>query len=449
MVKAGLDAPSNSKPGAHSESNGKTLVWTSSTYFAEGLPWSILHQVAAEFLTSIGVSPAKVGSTSLLHGPTLLKVVWSPIVELYGSLRTWMVVTQALMGVLVGALALIAQYLASLGLGDATDTTWIWIVLVIIGVLSATHDIACDGYYMEALSPERQARFSGVRVAAFRAAMLVGSSGLVVLAGASNWLLGLGAGGLLLIVLAAYHFLFLQPVGPREKGGAAAGAAQTRNWSQVRDSYLSFMRQDAALYVVGFLLTYKMADVLLFSMSRLMLKNELGIGLDLRGSIGLFSMVSSILGAIWGGVWISRRGLSKTLVPITILMAGTEPLYALLASQAPSLSIFHDGAPATYATVVWGTDWLTLSLATLVIVIEQICGGLATAAQMVFIMSRCNKQHRTAHFAFATAIYSAAQMSLGFASGFTYEAAGASLYFWIVSALTLPAIGFAMLVPKE
>ncbi len=201
--------------------------------------------------------------------------------------------------------------------------------------------------------------------------------------------------------------------------------------------------------VVGFLLTYKMADVLLFSMSRLMLKNELGIGLDLRGSIGFFSTISSIGGAVGGGIWIARRGLKKTLLPITILMAITEPLYALLAAQAPSLSIFHGGEPATFDTVVWSTDALTLGLATVVIVIEQVCGGFATAAQMVFIMRRCNPAHRTAHFAFATAIYSAAQMGMGFGSGFAYEATGPAAYFWIVSLLTLPAIAFAWLVPKD
>ncbi len=75
-----------------------------------------------------------------------------------------------------------------------------WVLLVAVGVLSATHDIACDGYYMEALEPQRQARFSGVRVAAFRAAMLVGSSGLVVVAGATNWLWGFGAGAALLLI---------------------------------------------------------------------------------------------------------------------------------------------------------------------------------------------------------------------------------------------------------
>src|SRR5690606_5576383 len=152
---------------------GRTLAWTSSTYFGEGLPWSVLHQIASEYLTAIGMRPAQVGYTAWLHGATLLKFLWSPIVDLFGSLRRWMLTTQLLMGVLVGGLAWLAHDLSEVP--DASkDTTWIWLVLVAIGVLSATYDIACDGYYMAALGKQAQARYSGARVAAFRAAMLVG-----------------------------------------------------------------------------------------------------------------------------------------------------------------------------------------------------------------------------------------------------------------------------------
>ena len=34
----------------------RPLLWTSTTYFGEGLPWSFLHQMAAEYLTAIGAS---------------------------------------------------------------------------------------------------------------------------------------------------------------------------------------------------------------------------------------------------------------------------------------------------------------------------------------------------------------------------------------------------------
>gem|GEM_PF-130590 len=428
------------------KSDLKTLSWTSSTYFAEGLPWSLLHQVAAEFFTTLGVSPAKIGATSLLHGPTLLKVIWSPVVELYGSLRGWMVATQAALGVLTGVLALLAHGLVVEGPG--ADTTVVWIVLFAIGIGSAVHDIACDGYYMEALDTKRQALFSGMRVAAFRAAMLVGSSGLVFLGGRYSWFLGFLTGAGILLALAGYHLIFL-PKPEQASASEGTNAPRKALLSGVKGAYSSFINQEAAWVVIGFLLTYKMADVLLFSMSRVMFGRELGIGADLRGVIGLFSTVASILGAILGGAWISKRGLAKTLVPITLLMAVTEPLYALLASQASALSIFHGSEPASTASFVWATDGMTVAIATLVIVVEQLCGGLATAAQMVFIMRRCNVRHRTAHFAFATAVYSLAQMAMGYGSGFAYQELGSVSYFWVVSVLTLPAVFLSLVVPKD
>ena len=58
--------------------SGKNLLWTSTTYFGEGLPWSFLHQMALEFLVAIGASGTAGSMTSGLHAATLLKFLWSP-----------------------------------------------------------------------------------------------------------------------------------------------------------------------------------------------------------------------------------------------------------------------------------------------------------------------------------------------------------------------------------
>jgi PAT family beta-lactamase induction signal transducer AmpG len=423
----------------------KTLAWTSSTYFAEGLPWSLLHQVAAEYFTAIGLRPVAVGYTSLLHGPTLLKVVWSPLVALAGTLRGWMIATQAAMGVAVGLLAVLAHKAAE-SADPAASTSHIWLVLVLIGVLSATHDIACDGYYLEALDAERQARFSGARVAAFRAAMLVGASGLVFLGGQVSWLLAFGLGAALLLGLAIAHRAFLPE--PRADFAETSESPKTkpRGWAHVKGAYLSFLRQDRVLLVVAFLLTYKMADVVMFAMSKVFFARELGIGTALRGGlINPVATLSSIAGAIVGGAWIAKRGLDKTLFPITLVMAVTAPLYALLAHFAPVLDMAQGGVAATPETLTW-RHVVPLSLVLVTVVIEQLCGGLATAAQMVFIMRRCHPDHKAAHFAFATAVYSAAQMAVGAYSGALYEWVGPVSYFWIVTLLTLPALGLSVVV---
>jgi PAT family beta-lactamase induction signal transducer AmpG len=198
--------------------------------------------------------------------------------------------------------------------------------------------------------------------------------------------------------------------------------------------------------VLAFLLTYKMADVVMFAMSKVFFARELGIGTALRGGlINPVATLSSIAGAIVGGAWIARRGLDKTLFPITLVMAVTAPLYALLAHFAPVLDMAQGGVAATPETLT-RAHVLPLSLVLVTVVIEQLCGGLATAAQMVFIMRRCHPNHKAAHFAFATAVYSAAQMAVGAYSGALYEWVGPVSYFWIVTLLTLPALALSVVV---
>jgi PAT family beta-lactamase induction signal transducer AmpG len=429
---------------------GKALAWVGSTYFAEGLPWSVLHQIAAEYLTAIGMRPAQVGYTSFLHATLSLKFVWSPIVDLFGTLRQWMIGMQALMGVGMGLLAVVAHRIASGPDPASADPSWIWIALITIGVLSATHDIACDGYYMDALDKDDQARFTGARAAAFRAAMLFGSSGLVFLGGRISWLLAFGTAAAIMVGLALAHRLFL-PRGKSECAESkprASEPSRAERWRHVKAAYSSFLRQDRALIVILFLVTYKLADVLMFSMSKVLLDRELGVPTDLRGILNSFSIGASILGAIVGGAWIAKKSLVRTLMWITLLMALTEPLYVLMAALAPHIAVSDPGTAASMADIDMVAATWKVSLIGLVVVVEQFCGGMATAAQMIFIMRRCHPDHKAAHYAFATAVYSTAQMAVGGYSGHVYENVGPVSYFWIVSALTIPAVVLARFVPK-
>ena len=411
-----------------------TVAWTGTTYFAEGLPWSVLHQIASEFLTAAGLPPSQVGYTSALHLTSTLKFLWSPVVDLYGSFRQWIFATQAVLGALIGLLAVLAHNLSQ---STGQDTSLIWMTLIAIGVASATHDIACDGYYMDALPRAEQARYAGVRVAAFRIAMLVGNSGLVYLGGRHSWLLGFGVAAALMLALAVGHRLLLpRGANERTRASVAAGRSGAERLAHIREAYLSFLRQDRALVVVLFLLTYKLGDALMFNMSKVMLR-DIGVSTAERGVINGFGTVASIVGAIIGGAWIARTSLARALVPITILMTGTQPLYLLIAGPSAPMSMgqFAD-APAFFLA------GLAPSLTTIgvILMIEQICGGMAVAAQMVFLMRRCHPDHKAAHFAFGTAIYSLSQMVTGAYSGWVYEAQGPVVYFALACVACIPCL---------
>jgi PAT family beta-lactamase induction signal transducer AmpG len=150
-----------------------------------------------------------------------------------------------------------------------------------------------------------------------------------------------------------------------------------------------------------------------------------------------------------GGAIIARVGLRRALMPITLAMAITEPLYVWMAAAPGTFGVSVPGTATSAADL----DLLAVLPAIVgigtIIVIEQVCGGMAVAAQVVFIMRRADPEHRAAHFAFATAIYSTAQMLVGGSSGWAYEQIGPVPYFVAVSLLTLPAVALAAIVPTH
>lgn len=424
-------------------------VWASSSYFGEGLPWSLLHQVAAEFFTAMGLSAQQIGYTSVLHGTHLGKFIWGPIVDLFGSLRQWMLATQVLLGIVTGILAILAHRFAILSGNMAMDTQWIWIALVILGILSATYDISCDGYYMEALDRKLQASYSGIRVAAFRAAMFVGSAGLVYIGGHFSWLIGFGLGALLFFLLAIFHGAYL----PKFTAQKPVIRPQNHLHSSlktlllhVRSSYLSFLFQPHAGAIILFILSYKLGDTLLFNMSKVLFR-DLGFTTESRALLNAFGVAAMILGAMIGGTWIARKGLIKALLPISLLMAVTEPLYLIPSAATVPLDILSgmSSVPAAYLKSYAPSF---ASLATL-LMIEQFFGGMATAAQMVFIMQSCHPTYKATHFAFATAMYSFTQMLMGPYSGFLYETWGPIPYFALASVACIPCLLIIPWLPKK
>ncbi|OYV72117.1 MAG: permease, partial [Acidithiobacillus ferrivorans] len=156
----------------------RTVAWTASTYFAEGLPFSLVQQVSVQFFTAAGASLQVIGLLSLFGLPWNIKFAWSPLLDLFANKKRWLLIMELLLGGAAAALIWPAQ---QMNLDLAAK------IFVLMAILSATHDMSVDGYYIQILADDAQAAFSGVRVAAYRVAMLVGNGGLVILAGWVSW----------------------------------------------------------------------------------------------------------------------------------------------------------------------------------------------------------------------------------------------------------------------
>jgi MFS transporter, PAT family, beta-lactamase induction signal transducer AmpG len=394
----------------------RALLWTSTTYFGEGLPWSFLHQMGTEFLTAIGASKTQIGSTSLLHLAVTFKFLWSPALDLFGKRRTWLWVLQLVLGLGMFAVAAVAP---------SRNLTAFWLMVSALAIVHATHDIACDGFYLQALDKHGQALYSGTRLGAYRLAMIVGSSVLVVLAGKTSWLWGFAAAGVLMILTAVVNAAIMPHPPERAPGDQIASDGSHRPPAVAFiDAFRSFITQPQAALVLSFMLFYRLGDIMMFAMSKPLLR-DLGVDTAHRGLLNGLGTGASILGVVLGGAFVARRGLARALVPLIYVQNLGIPLYIGMAVWKPHLAAI-----------------------TAIVLVEQLVGGFGMAGATVFLMQRCRRAFSASHFAMATSVVSLASTFSGYASGPLNERLGHPLFFTVAFLASIPSLVLVLVVPK-
>jgi PAT family beta-lactamase induction signal transducer AmpG len=196
------------------QSEAKIGSWVSTTYFAEGFPYSIVNNLAEILFKELGASLQVIGLTSLFHLPWNLKFLWGPFVDGYETKRRWLLGCEIAIVVLIALIALLA----------AGATTALWLLalgFLVLGMLSATHDIAIDGYYLEALDTIEQSRWVGFRAASYRLAMLAVGGPLLWVCATIGWFGGLTVATLAMVLLLGYHTLLLPDVEQRKRSWIA------------------------------------------------------------------------------------------------------------------------------------------------------------------------------------------------------------------------------------
>ncbi|MEP7121839.1 MAG: MFS transporter [Byssovorax sp.] len=399
-------------PAPDERRSGLAVPWVASTYFAEGLPYSIVHQVSMELFTSMGASAQVVGLTALYGLPWNLKFLWGPVMDRYGTLRRWAIGLEALLGI---AIALIAWPAQRLDLAGAAR------LFLVVAVLAAAQDVAVDGFYMRALGKTDQAALSGLRAGAFRLAMLAGKGGLVLLAGRLSWRACFYAGGGAMLLLAAIHALAL----PRERPREVIAGASTSPVRFYFEAFRTFVALPGAWVSLAFILVYRAGDSMMFAMSSKLL-DHLGVTLAQRGALNGVAGAAGIGGSMIGGVIIARLGLRRTLAPIALGQALAILLYAAIAARAP--------APL----------WIDAA-----VIAERVVEGVGSAALVVFLMRRCAGDYRASHFAIASAAMSLGATGLGSASGFLLSRLGYPAFFAVAYLAAIPGVFLARIVPTD
>ncbi|MCM1005738.1 MAG: MFS transporter [Prevotella sp.] len=392
------------------------MQWLPTLYVAEALPYVVINTLTVLIYTRLNVDLETMTFwTGLLYLPWVIKPFWSPFVDIFASKRAWVLWMQMSMGLCFAATAILLP-----------TTVFFFATLILFFItafLSATHDIAADGYYMLELSEHQQAEYVGLRSTFYRLGTLFGSGALVWIAGyieeksaghesitrpdtVNAWTAVLWIVALLLSAIAVYHIYFL-PKAAEDKKRATAGITEIcRKFGQ---TFTTFFLKPGIVQALLFMLLYRLPEALCIKVTAPFLVTERAEGgLELSTKAvgianGITGVVALLAGGILGGFAISKGGLKKWLWPMALSLTLPCALYWILAVCQPN------------------TDFWGLFMINTAIFVEQFGYGFGFTAFMLYLIYFSEGEWKTSHYAFCTGFMALGMMLPGMFAGHLFN----------------------------
>ena len=447
--------------------------------FASGLPLALSSGALQAWLTVDGVDIKTIGFFALAGLPYTFKFVWAPLLDRFeprvGRQRPrrkgWLVLTQ---------FGLAAACLGMASFDPKESIGWIGVCAVAIAFLSASQDIAFDAYRNDLLAPTERGAGAAVSVLGYRLAMLV-SGGLALIL-ADQWLgwpatyrlmavifgalaiaslfvpgvpgswrptssarreiIGffamLAAGGLVYtgLSLVPWTALFgdwadgrfarlgLQTLSMVAAFVSALLAARRVGFPSFVEPWDAFFARRHAVALLALIVLYKLGDAFAGALSTTFLIRGVGFSQTEVGSVNkVLGLIATLVGALIGGLWLAKHPLYRSLMLFGILQAVSNFGYWLLA-------------------VLPKNFWLMAGAVGL----ENLCGGMGTAAFVAFLMALTDMRFSAAQYALLSALAAVGRVYVGPASGVLVEAYGWPTFFMISVAAALPGLALLALL---
>jgi PAT family beta-lactamase induction signal transducer AmpG len=339
--------------------------------FSSGLPLALTGGTLQAWATVAGVPLQDIGFLTLVGTAYTLKFLWAPLVDRYappmlGRRRGWMLATQLALAGGIAAMSL---------LSPGRDLMALALLAVAVAFLSATQDIAFDAYSTDVLHKEERGAGAAVKVLGYRIAMLV-SGGLALIL-ADGWL-GWRHTYLLMAALMGVGVLATLWAPDPER----PAAAPPNLMKAVAEPLREFFSRRGALGLLILIVLYKLGDAFAMSLSTTFLLRGGGFTPAEVGTVNkMLGLAATIVGALAGGSIMARMGLYRSLMLFGLLQAVSNLGYWLVA--------VHPGSLEMMAVAVG---------------MENLCGGLGTAAFVALLMALCRQEFSATQFALLSAL---------------------------------------------
>jgi PAT family beta-lactamase induction signal transducer AmpG len=451
--------------------------------FSSGLPLALSGATLQAWLTVEGLDLKTIGFFALVGLPYTFKFAWAPLLDRFDvpglpRRKGWMALCPALIALLC---------LAMSSLEPAKDIYLLGGLAVTLAFVSASNDVVFDAYRNELLAAEERGAGAAVSVFAYRVAMLV-SGGLALML--ADWWFGwqglFRALALVfgLIAIAVFWvpavasapaktsawvewrgFLVMLVVGvcvyglgsqfapqasqafsPRANQflklgfdsvlmlaafAAALWAARSVRFPSLMAPWDAFFSQPQAIALLSLVVFYKLGDAFAGALSTAFLLRGLGFSAAEVGAVNkALGLAATIVGALLGGWYLARRPLAQSLWPALwwfgIAQAISNLAYWTLAVSEKSYGLMASA-----------------------IAIENLCGGMGTAAFVALLMTLTDRRFSAAQFALLSALAAVGRVYVGPSAGLLAEQFGWPSFFASTLLAAMPGLALLYLLRQR
>ena len=379
--------------------------------FASGLPLALTAGTLQAWLAAENVDIVAIGWFALVGQPYTYKFLWAPLMDRYalpflGRRRGWLLVTQLML----------ATAIALMGTLRPADSVWLLgATALAVAFLSASQDIVFDALRTDWLEREERGAGAAVSVLGYRIAMLISGAGALILA--DQWLGWTAAYWLMAVLMGVGMIATWYVVEPELK----SAAPKTLDEAVVKP-FAEFFSREGAIALLLLVVLYKLGDAFAGNLTTTFLLRGPGFSLTEIGAINKgFGLAATIVGALAGGALMAKMRLYRALLLFGVLQAITNLGFMLLAASGKS-----------YALMVT------------VIGLENLCGGMGTAAYVALLMALCDRRFSATQYALLSALSAVGRVYVGPVAGYLVEGLGWQSFFFFTFLIALP--GLALLV---
>lgn len=383
--------------------------------FASGLPLALTGGTLQAWMTVSGVDIVTIGIFTLVGIPYTWKFLWSPFMDRYvppllGRRRGWIVVMQLMLMFAI----------ATMGSLNPAAAPWALAGLAIIAAFaSSSQDIVIDAYRTELLKPVERGMGAAASVLGYRLAMLVSGALALILADQIGW-------------NATYHLMaglmgltvFATLWGPEPDVAVQPPKTMTE---AVIEPFNEFFSRRGAWLILLLIVLYKLGDAFAGSLTTAFLIRGVDFTPTEVGAINKgMGLIATLVGVVVGGGLMIRLGLFRSLLVFGILQAISNLSFMWLAAV--------------------GKNYLLMAMA---VGVENLAGGMGTAAFVALLMSLCNPRFTASQYALLSALSAVGRVYVGPASGYLVEAMDWVAFFGFTFVIALPGLVLLWMMRKH